>query len=59
MAQHMLEEHPNEPFKYNIIQTVKTKGYVDRKACEAIQVHQEPNTINRRMEGGGTINLYW
>ncbi len=59
LAEHFLHHHPEEPMKLKLIETVKTRGYVDRKSTESIVVQSSECNINRRIEGAGTIgNLY-
>jgi hypothetical protein len=59
LAEHFMTEHPGQPMQLNLIGTIKTTGYVDRKCTESVWQQLTENSINRRIEGNGTIgNLY-
>ena len=60
LAEHVHEEHPDQPMRLELLDVIKTKGYVDRKNRESIIVQTQPCDINRRIEGNGTVgNIYW
>ena len=59
LVEHYLDEHPGLPMRLKLIEQVKTDGYVDRKVMEAVLQATTNSTINRRIEGAGTVgNLY-
>ena len=43
-----------------MVKVINTNGYVDRKITESVVTQLTSNSLNRRIEGAGTIgNLYW
>jgi len=59
LTEHYLNHHQGEPMKLELVQLAKTSGFVNRKTMEAVVQATTDSTINRRIEGAGTVgNLY-
>ena len=64
LTQHYLEHHKDAdgnilPMNLELVQAIKTCGYVERKIMEAVVQAMFLSSINRRIEGAGTVgNLY-
>ena len=59
LTEHHLNHHKGMPFLLELVEVVKTCGYIKRKTMEAVVQATTDSTINRRIEGAGTVgNLY-
>jgi len=59
LSEHFRNEHPGEPMRLKLLDTIKTKGFVERKCTESVWQQTTENSLNRRVEGNDTVgNLY-
>ena len=53
------EKHPGDLPDFSVSRVKKCAGYVHRKCMEAIVVQQTDPAMNRRIEGSGSVSLFF